>query len=354
MGHATIRDVAALSRVSLGTVSNYLSGKKRVSDETRERIQAAIDELEFVPNAAVRVMQGGRSHVIAFIIPDNGNPFFLEVARGIEDFAIANGHVVVSCNTEGDLERERHYAKALSEMRVGAVVAVSSWTNEHLLVTLRQSGVRVVTLGRQQPDHPFPTIGADDLRGGFLAMSHLLQLGHRRVAFLGAPEAESQIRERFAGCVAAYTDAGLDPVDLLRVDADLNSPTARSEAARALLSREPRPTAVVCANDVIALALQTEAIRAGLRIPEDIAIVGYDDIEGAAIAPIPLTTIHQPRYELGHRAAELAFSPDYPAASAPPFVPRLMIRQSTVPDPALVAFPDRTSSASLAQEPRRT
>ena len=337
MTQATIRDVATLSQVSLGTVSNYLSGKKRVSDSARARIQAAIDELQFIPNAAVRVMQGGRSHVIAFIIPDSGNPFFSEVARGIEDFAVANGHVVVLCNTEGDVERERHYARALSEMRVGAVVAVASGTNENLLGTLRQSGVPVVTLGRQHADHPFPTIGADDLRGGFLAMSHLLQLGHRRVAFLGAPDAESQIRERFAGCVAAYTDAGLDAGSLLRVDADLNSPTARSEAARALLSRDPRPTAVVCANDVIALALQTEAIRAGLRIPSDVAIVGYDDIEGAAIAPVPLTTVYQPRYDFGHRAAELALSPAYPGASAAPFVPRLVIRQSTVADAEALA-----------------
>jgi LacI family transcriptional regulator len=327
--HSTIRDVARVADVSLGTISNYLSGKKPISDTMRVRIDAAIAELQFVPNAAVRVMQGGRSHVIAFIVPDSGNPFFLEVARGIEDFAIDNGHVVVSCNTEGDLERERHYAKALSEMRVGAVIAVASTTNEHLLSTLQKSGVRVVTLGRQMPGSLFPTIAVDDLRGGFMAMSHVLERGHRRVAFLGAPDAESQIRERFAGCVAAYTDAGLDPTQLLRVDADLNSPTARSAASRAILALEPRPTAVVCANDVIALALEAEAIRAGLSIPDDLAIVGYDDIEGAAIAPIPLTTVYQPRYDLGHRAAELALSDNYPASTEPPFSPSLVVRQST-------------------------
>lgn len=327
--HSTIRDVARLADVSLGTVSNYLSGKKAVSDATRQRIEAAIAELQFVPNAAVRVMQGGRSHVIAFIVPDSGNPFFLEVARGIEDFAIANGHVVVTCNTEGDREREQHYAKALSEMRVGAVVAVASATNEHLLETLKNSGVRVVTLGRQAPGSLFPTIAVDDLRGGFMAMSHVLERGHRRVAFLGAPDAETQIRERFAGCVAAYTDAGFDPADLLRVDADLNSATARSEASRAVIALEPRPTAVVCANDVIALALEAEAIRAGLRIPDDLAIVGYDDIEGAAIAPIPLTTVFQPRYDLGHRAAEVALSTSYPDITVSPFSPALVTRQST-------------------------
>lgn len=325
---STIRDVARAANVSLGTVSNYLSGKKPISEGMRERIASVIEELQFVPNAAVRVMQGGRSHVIAFIVPDSGNPFFLEVARGIEDVAIANGHVVVSCNTEGDRERERHYAKALSEMRVGAVIAVASKTNEELLTTLQAAGVRVVTLGRQLPGGHFPTIAVDDLRGGFIAMSHVLQRGHRRVAFLGAPEAESQIRERFAGCVAAYSDTGLDPSDLLRVDADLNSPTARSTAARGILALDPRPTAVVCANDVIALALEAEAIRAGLRIPADIAIVGYDDIEGAAIAPVPLTTVYQPRYALGHRAAELALSVDYPATKEPPFSPSLVIRES--------------------------
>lgn len=327
--HSTIRDVARHADVSLGTVSNFLSGKKPISDPMRKRVEAAIEELHFVPNAAVRVMQGGRSHVIAFIVPDSGNPFFLEVARGIEDFAIDNGHVVVSCNTEGDLERELHYAKALSEMRVGAVIAVASTTNEHLLRTLQKSGVRVVTLGRQMPGGLFPTIAVDDLRGGFIAMSHVLERGHARVAFLGAPEAESQIRERYAGCIAAYSAAGLDSATLLRVDADLNSPTARSAASRAILSLDPRPTAVVCANDVIALALEAEAIRAGLRIPEDLAIVGYDDIEGAAIAPVPLTTVFQPRYDLGHRAAQLALSEDYPGVSEPPFSPSLVVRSST-------------------------
>jgi LacI family transcriptional regulator len=160
-------------------------------------------------------------------------------------------------------------------------------------------------------------------------MSHLLERGHRRIAFLGAPEAESQIRERFAGCVEAFVGAGLDPSELLRVDADLNSPTARSEASRAILALTPRPTAVVCANDVIALALETEALRAGLNIPGDLAIIGYDDIEGAAIAPVPLTTMHQPRYDLGHVAAELALSSEYPVASEPPFTPRLVVREST-------------------------
>ncbi|MFC5500839.1 LacI family DNA-binding transcriptional regulator [Lysinimonas soli] len=329
MAQSTIRDVARVANVSLGTVSNYLNGNKRISDATRQRIDAAIDELQFVRNAAVRVMQGGRSHVIAFIVPDGGNPFFLEVARGIEDFAIENGRVVVSCNTEGELEREKHYAKALSEMRVEAVIAVASATNEHLLSTLQQSGVRVVTLGRQLPGSPYPAVDVDDLRGGFIAMGHLLERGHRRVAFLGAPEAESQIRARYAGCVAAYTDAGLDASQLLRVDADLNSPTARSAASRAILALDPRPTAIVCANDVIALALEAEAIRAGLRIPADLAIVGYDDIEGAAIAPIPLTTVHQPRYDLGHQAAELALSPNYPVATVQPFSPRLVVREST-------------------------
>ncbi|AQX78937.1 hypothetical protein BWO91_02020 [Plantibacter flavus] len=326
---STIRDVARVAGVSIGTMSNYLNGTKPLAESTRKRIDAAIEELQFVPNVAVRVMRGGRSHVIAFIVPDSGNPFFLEVARGIEDVAIAHGHVVVSCNTEGDLERERHYAKALSEMRVSAVIAVASTTNENLLHTLQQSGVRVVTLGSHLPDHPYPAIDVDDYRGGVLAMEHLLERGHRQVAFLGAPEAETQIHERFAGCCAAYKAAGLDPDGILRVDAASNSPRARSAAARAILDRTPRPIAVVCANDVIALALETEALRSGLRIPGEVAIIGYDDIEGAEIAPVSLTTVHQPRYELGHLAAELALSKDYPVVSGELFTPHVVSRSST-------------------------
>ncbi|MBO9627075.1 MAG: LacI family DNA-binding transcriptional regulator, partial [Microbacterium sp.] len=130
---ATIREVARLAEVSLGTISNYLNNNKPIAPETRDRIESAIDQLGFIPNAGVRVMRGGRSHAIAFLIPDSGNPFLVEVARGIEDVAIGARHVVVTCNTDGDREREDHYARVLSEMRVVGAVAMAMSAGETAL-----------------------------------------------------------------------------------------------------------------------------------------------------------------------------------------------------------------------------
>lgn len=325
MANATIRDVARLAEVSLGTVSNYLNGNKRVADRTRARIDDAVEKLEFVPNSAVRVLHGHRSHVLAFIVPDGTNPFFREVARGIEDVAVSRGHVVVSCNTEGDPMREQHYVKALSEMRVRAAIAVASPTTDSLLSKIKRTGARAVMLGSPTADR-FSSIVVDDRLGGRLAMEHLLALGRKGVVLLGGPGAAPQIRERLAGYQDAIRAAGSDLIELRRIDAASGSVADRSAAAREVLTLSPTPDAVVCANDMLALALETEAIRAGVRVPDDLAIVGYDDIEPAAAAPIPLTTVHQPQYEIGRRAAELAFAePDEPATFVsldPHLVPR--------------------------------
>lgn len=306
MVNATIRDVARLAEVSIGTISNYLNESKPVSDETRGKIQAAIEKLEFVPNSAVRVLHGHLSHVIAFIVPDGGNPFLQEIAKGIEDVAISERHVVVACNTEGAAEREQHYARALGEMRVRAAIAVASPTTHSMLGRLARTGTRGVVLGPRDPD--FSSVDVDDREGGRLAMRHVVERGYQRLLFFGGPAAGPQIEGRSSGYADELRAAGRDPGELLRLDAMSGSPTDRSAAARAILNLPELPDAVLCANDLLALALEAEAIRAGIRIPEDLAIVGYDDIEGARTAPIPLTTVHAPAYEIGRTAAQLAFA----------------------------------------------
>lgn len=327
--NTTIRDVAKLAQVSLGTVSNYLNSNKPISDTTRTRIEDAITKLEFVPNAAVRTMHGHRSHVLAFIVPDGSNPFFTEVARGIEDVAIENGHVVVWCNTEaGDESRERHYANALAEMRVRAAIAVTSPTSDRMLTKLARTGARPVLLGSPHADR-FSSVVLDDRLGGRLAMEHMLATGRRNVALLSGFGAAPQIRERLAGYQEAMVAAGLDAASLRQVDETSATVAERAAAARAVLDLPDRPNAVVCANDTLALALETEAHRAGLRIPEDLAIVGYDNIEAAAAAPVPLTSISRPQYEIGRRAAELAFTDAAEPTEFARFAPTLVARAST-------------------------
>ena len=163
---ATIKEVSALAGVSVGSISNYLTSKKPISDRQRERIQKAIDELGFIPNSAVRVMRGQRNSAIGFMIPDSSNPFFFEVARGVEDVAIAEGYVVVICNTNGEDARENHYAKALSEMRVVGAIATSQSASEKNLSQLDASGASIVLLG--SGDHPmaFSSVDVDDVEGG--------------------------------------------------------------------------------------------------------------------------------------------------------------------------------------------
>ncbi len=325
---STVREVADRAGVSVGTISNYLNERKPITEPTRLRIEAAIAELNFVPNTAVRVMRGARSRVIAFLVPDSGNPYFAELLRGIEDVAVQHGHVVVMCNTDGEPERERHYAQALAELRVRATIVVPSATSEEQLAFLQDWGSKIVGLGVGDELTGHSAVVVDDFHGGRLAMAHLLERGHRSIAYFGGPGADPQIGGRLSGCLDAMTEAGLDPAGLVRFDSPSSLPVDRSATAELIVRANPRPTAVVCANDVLALALEFEALRAGLSVPGDIAIVGYDDIEGASTAPVQLTTIRQSGYELGHRAAELAMqSPS--AVEIVRFTPELVIREST-------------------------
>lgn len=327
MTEVTIRDVAHRANLSLGTVSNYLTERKPVSKASRSRIEAAIQELGYVPNTAVRVMRGGRSHAVAFLVPEAANPFFSEVARGIEDVAVERGHAVMVCSTEGDSGRERQYSKVLSEMRVRAVVVFPSVASKELVATLRHSGARVILLG-SSGGRGLSSVTVDDVRGGALAMAHLLELGHRRIAYFGGPRAELQIADRLRGARSMLKKYGLADDLLVRVDTTGTAQAQRLASAREVLAHPFRPTAVMCANDVLALALEVEAVRSGLQVPSDVSLVGYDDIEAAETALVPLTSVHQPHYELGRTAGELAFAESDEGRHVV-LKPTLVVREST-------------------------
>ena len=253
-------------------------------------------------------MRGQRNSAIGFMIPDSSNPFFFEVARGVEDVAIAAGYVVVICTTNGDDDRENHYARALSEMRVVGAIATPTSASEKNLRQLAASGASIVLLG--SGDHPlaFSSVDVDDIEGGYLAARHLIERGNRDIVFFGGPAADPQIHARFEGLRRAYLDANLDPAAIRRIDAPGASTAARLEGARQLIALNPRATAAFCANDLLAIALEVELLRAGIAIPEQFEIVGYDDIEGAQTAMVPVTTIRQPQFEIGKAAATLLLS----------------------------------------------
>jgi len=326
---ATIRDVAKAAGVSIATVSNYLNETKTISPATRSRIEKSIAGLEFVPNSASRVMRGQRSPAIGYVVPDGLNPFFAEVARGVEDAALRAGYVIVTCNTEGDPERERRYLTALAEMRVMGVLITPTDSATDQLDVLRRGGASVVMLDHPSPDSQFSSVVVDDVAGGRMAMDHLLELGHRDILFIGGPGREDQVQNRLFGARGALESAGLDPDSLGWMSSTGTTAIARAEVGERLLQLPTLPTALICANDLIALAVQSNLARNGIRAPDDISIVGYDDIDHAQLAEVPLTTIRQPMYELGNRAARMLFEPAGDIPESHQFTPALVVRSST-------------------------
>lgn len=334
---ATIRDVAKRAGVSLGTVSNYLNDNKPIAPTTRERIEAAIQDLEFIPNSASRVMRGKRTPAIGFVVPDAANPFFTEIARAVEDEAVDAGLVVVTCNTLGNGDRETRYLRALSEMRVLGVLLTPTQPSFDQALALRRSGAALVLIDQAPTGTTFSSAAVDDLLGGRLAMEHLLGLGHRRVVFAGGPGGQTQVDDRYRGAGQALREAGVDPVVLTRIDAADSTLAARAGVADRILALDPAPTAVFAANDLIALAIQAALTRRGIETPRDLSIVGYDDIDPAQLAAVPLTTVRQPMRELGKEAIQMLLAE---ARSAAPrstrhlaFTPELVVRESTGPVP---------------------
>jgi LacI family transcriptional regulator len=309
MSRARIGDVAALAGVSVGTVSNVLNRPSVVRVATRLRVERAIDELGFVPNASARQLKAGRSSIVAYVLLDAGNPFFTDVARGVEHAVREEGLSLFLCNTDQDPTREDEYLRNLAELRVRGLLITPANTSSAKLLDLRRRGIPVVLLDRVLDDdrQHWCAVGVDDVQGGELAVEHLLDRGHRRICFVGGPQSIPQVADRHLGGARAIERTGLAPDALTSLPTSgLGFNDGRLAGERLLgLPGNRRPTAAFCANDLVALGLLQHLTRARLRVPGDFAIVGYDDIEYASAAAVPLSSVAQPRYELGRAAAEL-------------------------------------------------
>ena len=331
---AGVKDVAAAAGVSLGTVSNVLNRPDRVSARTRARVEKAMAELGFVRNESARLLRAGRSSTLAYVMLDATNPFFTDVAQGIESAADEHDLSLFICNSDNSAARERKYLTRLQEQRVQGVLVTPVDPMEPLLDEVARHGTPVVIVDRTRDKATHCSVAVDDVLGGRLAVEHLLDLGHRRVAFVGGPERIGQVRYRRAGAIAALEDAGGDPPDLVEVRTEaLTVAEGRGAGERiAGMPTSARPTAAFCANDLLALGLLQKCVALGLRVPDDLAIVGYDDIEFAAAAAVPLTSVRQPRRQLGRRATELlldeATDPDHQHEQVL-FTPELVARAST-------------------------
>lgn len=330
----SVKDVAAAAGVSLGTVSNVLNRPDRVSATTRAKVTAAMHELGFVRNESARQLRAGTSRTLAYVMLDAGNPFFTDVAAGIEAAAEQAELTTVLCNSANRADREEAHLALLEQQRVQGVLVTPVDPESDALDALSSRGTPVVVVDRIRAGREFCSVAVDDVHGGRLAVEHLLDRGHRRVAFVGGPDTLGQVRDRLEGARAAWADAGLPEADLVVVPTSALDVAQGRQAGERLdgLARSKRPTAAFCANDLVALGLLQHAIRAGRRVPEDLAIVGYDDIEFAGAAAVPLTSVRQPRQELGRRAADLLLDE---AAGGPHehqqvlFTPELVAREST-------------------------
>ncbi|NED94840.1 LacI family transcriptional regulator [Phytoactinopolyspora alkaliphila] len=300
-----IRQVAELAGVSVGTVSNVLNRPELVTSHTRERVQAAIKELKFVRNDSARQLRLGRSRTLGLVVLDISNPFFTDVARGVEETANREGLAVIVCNSDDDSAKEASHLDLLAEMRVQGVLINPVQESDSRIAMLRERGIPVVLFDRQASSADECSVAVDDVLGGRQAAAHLIDHGHQKITFLGGPYSLRQIRERHEGALAAVRDLGADvSIDVLSTSAPHVGAGRTAGDEIAALPATERPTAVFCANDLLALGLLQALTHAGIRVPQDVAIVGYDDIEFAAAAAVPLTSVRQPRQKLGRTAAE--------------------------------------------------
>lgn len=301
---ATIRDVAKRAGVSIATVSRVLNGGPHsIREETRRRVREVIAQLDYRPNALARGLLSRRSGTLGLLVPDIANPYYADILRGIEDTVRPEGYSVIICNTDRQPQKADQYLALLREKQCdGIIFAGGGMEGGHRLPSLATLGIKVVLIGRHEID--LPSVTVDNQGGARAATCHLVAQGHRVVAFVGGPRESTTTQDRQAGFESALAESGirLDPRHIRYGDL---RPEGGYEAMRQLLGLPERPTAVLVANDLMAIGA-IKAIRdAELRAPDDVALVGFDDIPIASYVDPPLTTVKVPMYELGARAARL-------------------------------------------------
>ena len=334
----SMKDVAALAGVSLGTVSNVLNSPNIVAEPTRRRVELAIAKLGWIPNEPARQLRAGRSRSIGMVVMDIANPFYTDLVLGAENCVQKRGYSVQVGNSSQEADRESTQLLVLMQQRVRGVLLAPIWGIDERVRQLELRGIPVVLLDRAGNDADFCSVSVDDVEGGRLAIQHLLDQGHTAIAVVGGPEKLQQVADRRFGAELARSRHNGGLARLLVKSTphlDVASGVTAAEEIATMPDRE-RPTAVFATNDLLAIGLLQGFVTAGLRVPEEMAIIGYDDIAFAAAAAVPLSSIRQPRLAIGCRAAELLFdeieanereaSHDHQQVR---FTPELVVRRSS-------------------------
>ena len=301
---ATIREVAQRAGVAPITVSRVINHSGYVSDSTRARVEKAIAELKYVPNALAQGLRFNKTDVIALVLSDVTNPFWTTVARGTEDAANEENYSVVLCNTDEDVEKQERYIQLLLRRQVDGFLLVPASNATDTIRFIQQQRVPLVILDRQLTGVSVDIVRADSEGGAYDLTRHLIELGHRRIAILSGPETTSTSTQRVAGYQRALEDAHLK-VDPALISYGRFYQDSGHERTVHLLALSPPPTAIFAANNFIAIGVMKALYGSGLRIPQDISVVGFDDLPPGLLVQPFLTVAAQPAYEMGYRGTKL-------------------------------------------------
>lgn len=372
MARVSSKDVAKRAGVSIATVSHVINGTRFVSDETRDKVRTAISDLNYRPNAIARGLATNSTRKIGLVISDITNPFFTAVARGVEDEIGRHRYNTILCNTDEIPEREEAYLHLLATQQVDGLIIAPTGVRSETLIELAESDVPIVQLDRTSPDLQAPLVGVNNEEGAYQAIRYLIGLGHRRIAYLMSLETISTQLERLEGWKQALREANLPVDDELIVRADPrfygiqlghgdsvvrpapHQPAMPSayEVLQGLLRLPQHPSAVFVASNQLTLGTLYAFKECGLRFPEDISLISFDDHDWAPLFSPPLTVVRQPTYRLGQTAAHLLMQMinGERVQTPPPLSVELVVRASCGAPPVDVSWPpkDRTPITETA------
>ncbi|MFD2176827.1 HTH-type transcriptional repressor PurR [Veronia pacifica] len=303
---ATIKDVARMAGVSTTTVSHVINKTRFVAESTTKKVWNAVDELNYAPSAVARSLKCNTTRTIGMLVTKSTNPFFAEVVHGVEEYCYNEGYTLILCNTEGNLTKQRDYLRMLAEKRVDGLLVMCSDLTDELMGLLEKKKPLPMVVMDWGTEHVSEADCIQDNAemGGYLATKHLVENGHKHIGCISGQMDKLTCSERLNGFRKALEEADIEVNPEWLVEADFECDAA-VDAAKQILSLSERPTALFCFNDIMALATISTLQEAGVRVPEDISVIGYDNIDLAGFFSPPLTTVHQPKKRLGKTAIKL-------------------------------------------------
>ncbi len=329
----TMRDVARHAGVSIATVSHVINETRPVSEELRRRVLHSMEALGYQPNAIARALRNKHSNTLGLIVPDGRNPFFAEIAQGIEEVSLEHGYSLILCDSNNDLGQVLVHTKHLSAKQVDGIIFTTGGDDFEDVASLVEEETAVLVIDMDAGRCAADAILFDNFEGGRLATEHLLALGHRRIGCITGPSRQSLRREREAGYRHALQEAGIVPDPALIREGDFQ-PASGYRHALALLRHPEPPSAIFACNDLMAMGVLRAARESGVRVPAELSVIGFDDIYLAAYTSPTLSTVRLPKREMGRLAAHMLLerihNPARPRAQRIVEL-ELIVRESTAP-----------------------